>query len=414
MSKPEQVLSPALLAAQQRLLAIREKRQGERVVTGSPAGRDDHGRSPSPSSVTRVISHLPNHLGWESAAVTAVLRTSKQQVSKPASQQVSKLASQKTPPTRATPHTRKPANLQTCKLYPDVALGMLQQEQAAAGRIWLLLRHIDNVGRGWVSLEETREKLTRKESDLRVCGWRQLRNLLTKGEGVFWQRHNGRIWLRSVAKVAAALGVWRLSQRPVALPAAALRQGMGQVRAHFYASFHSGRASADKPAAPIARDTIARISCVNQRTQRQYEKRARVQTKFNFAVGPQGTEHNEQEAAWQHGRASFRLTDWQGKHGRKGATYQAWQLPNNYIGPHTQLPRGRQKRINRELADLFMKGMTGNGRNPVDDAWQPQRYFKNGRLAAKAFHKTASPIYWQNPQSRNHYQLWYILQKSGD
>ena len=238
--------------------------------------------------------------------------------------------------------TNKPAD--DCKLYPDIALGMLRQEQAAAGRIWLLLRHIDNEGRGWLTFEETREKLTRKKSDLRVCGWRQLRNLLNQGDGVFWERRNGRIWLRSVAKMAAALGVQRLNYQPVAIPLTALLQGMGQVRAHLYASFHSGRGKHKMTKhRPIARDTIAQISHVNQRTQRFYEKRAKVITKHNFAVGPQNNAlKSEETIAWQQGRRLFSLTIWMGNTAVKAATYTAWQLPNNYTGPHAKQPRGRK------------------------------------------------------------------------
>ncbi|MBP9503248.1 MAG: hypothetical protein KBF17_13895, partial [Candidatus Promineofilum sp.] len=41
------------------------------------------------------------------------------------------------------------------------------------------------------------------------------------------------------------------------------------------------------------------------------------------------------------------------------------QLPNEYTGPHAVLPRGRMKRLNRALADLFHNGMTGNGEPPA-------------------------------------------------
>ncbi|MCP4423496.1 MAG: hypothetical protein GY803_03290 [Chloroflexi bacterium] len=399
-------LSSALLAAQRRLLDIREERQAK---CKQPVAFGDHGRSPTPVIHNQLSAiSLPAHLGWGSPAVTAVLRkseTASGQVGKSANLQISEPANLQT----CKPAATKDRRLQTCKLHPDVALGMLREELAAAGRIWLLLRHINKEGSGWVSLEEAREKLTRKESGLRVCGWRQLRNLLNQGKGIFWERRDGRIWLRSIAKTAAALGVWKLTSQPVAIPVAALLGGMGEARAHLYASFHSGRARNDKKASPIARDTIAEISRVNERTQRLYEKRAKVRKKYNFAVGPQINELKEEEVAWRQGQAAFRLLDRDGKHGRKGAAYLAWQLPNQYAGPHAKLPRGRQKRINRELADLFMKGMTGNGRNPVDDDWRPKRYFENGRLAAKAYQRANDPIYWQNPQFCNKRQLWHVL-----
>jgi hypothetical protein len=295
---------------------------------------------------------------------------------------------------------------------------MLRQELAAAGRIWLLLQCIDNVGRGWLTFEATREKLTDKKSDLRVCGWRQLRNLLNEGEGIFWQRENGRIWLRSVAKAAAALGIQRLKLQPVALPVSALLDGIGQVRAHFYASFHSSRGKADAAAAPIARETLVRLSHVPQRTQRFYEQRTKVKAKRNFAVGPAASELESETQAWQRGTAVFQLQDPEGRHGRKDRTYLAWQLPNNYSGPHTKQPRGRMKRINQELADLFMKGMTGNSEAQVEDKKLPRRFYGNGRLAAKALNRSASQdIYWKRTEELRQaqstsYQLWYVLSKS--
>jgi hypothetical protein len=97
------------------------------------------------------------------------------------------------------------------------------------------------------------------------------------------------------------------------------------------------------------------------------------------AAGPVGPA--EQERAWRQGRALFRLTDHHGQQGAPGATYLAWRLPNTY-GPargHQQRPKGRQKRINRQLADLFTKGMTGNGRTAI-----AKRYFAG---AAAAFRR---------------------------
>jgi hypothetical protein len=92
----------------------------------------------------------------------------------------------------------------------------------------------------------------------------------------------------------------------------------------------------------------------------------------------------EQERAWQRGRSLFRLRDHRGLHGRLGATYLAWRLPNAF-GPargHQQRPKGRQKRINRQLADLFTKGMTGNGEPAIE-----KRFYGTAAAACKAVEK---------------------------
>ncbi len=399
VGKENQPISAALLAAQATLVALRQQRHAERQKAGLPIRTDEHGRFLyPPSTPSQTAPTLPPHLGWHSPAVTAVLQ--------PTTPPINQTAYQRTNPTTHHP-TLKPTTPPTCKLYPDIALGMLGNELAAAGRLWLLLRHLDTAGQGWLPHQDAQQALTRRASPLRVCGPRQLRNLLEQGEGTFWQRGNGRIWLRSVAKVAAALGVWRLTARPVALPVTALTQGMGKVRAHLYASFHSGRQKFTSPhaaAKPIARATLQQLTHVHPRTQRRYEKQARVRTQANFAIGQPHTTTTAQQTAWQHGTAVFHLKDVKGIQGQPQTSYLAWQLPNQYAGPHLPQPRGRQKRINRELADLFMQGMTGNSQDTAR-AIPAKRFFADGKAAGRAANRLASPVYW--PSTRKN--IWYGL-----
>ena len=440
MARQRRDLSPALLAAQRRLKLLQEKRQKERAACGQSDTTNRYGHSlrpdASPSSSEQhpflAANNLPDHLGWESAPLTAALRAAYQRREKagatgdrqPATGFVlgdgQRTLGQQTLGQQMF-DTCVIASSQSVKLYPDIALGMLRQEQAATGRIWLLLRHLDDSGCGWVHIGEARKHLTHKKSALHVCGWRQLRNLLAQGENTFWQRQNDRIWLRSTAKVAASLGVWQLQHLPVALPLSVLKQRIGTVRAHFYASFHSGRGkesrSGKEQPRPIARDTIADITQVNRRTQRIYEKKANVQKQYNFALGEKVTAEREQERAWRQGRALFRLTDHAGKQGNPGTTYLAWQLPNNYAGPHRRQPKGQQKHINRKLTDLFRKGITGNEQKTVKgrDECHPRRFYDNGRSAAKAYNSDNRDIYWRSclqPGKRGLHQLWYFLPES--
>jgi hypothetical protein len=297
-------------------------------------------------------------------------------------------------------------------------MAMLKQQFVASGRIWLLLHYIDEHGCGWVDIDEARERLTRKAAVHRVCGWRQLRKLLAQGEGVFWERHNNRIWLRSISKIAAALGVQRLSGLPVVLPLDILLQSIGTVRAHFYASFHSGRHGKgnDSEPKPVGRERLQQLGHISRRTQRRYERRAYVSCQPNYAITRQYSEENHQEQAWRRGRAVFLFTDYQGKLGRKEATYTAWQIPNSYKGPHDRLAKGQQKRINRELADLYMKGMTGNGKFS-DPERRPQKpklsrcFFANGLKAGKSYNRfPKQDAYWRSNQNRGGgCRLWHLL-----
>jgi hypothetical protein len=272
---------------------------------------------------------------------------------------------------------------------------MLKAGLAASGRLWLVLRHLDHDGRGWLALDQVQQQLCDKGSELRICGRRQLRNLLRQGQGIFWQRDKSRVWLRSAARAALALEVDRLRGQPVAVPLAILSGGMGQVRAHFYAAFHSGRpGEKEGMGTPISRATLRKISRVPARTQRLYEQRTGVEVRANMAVGERLTDRNYQERAWRHGRATFSFTDSKGKHGPAGGRYVAWRLPNSYQGPHALCPKGRMKKINHQI-DLVNSRVQGND---LDRAFD--RLFQaNGREAGRAYNRDQRrDIYW--PASR--------------
>jgi len=428
-------LSPELLAANQRLLALR--RQQMRREPGVDAGC----HQPNDSQEWPALSELPKHLGWGSAALTAVLR--RRQSGQPDQETnfaypeaqpgpVEKRMSDGAQILQGDSRSKVLAEAASVKLYPDIGLAMLRQNMTAPGRLWLMCRYLDVAGQGSLRIDIITKHLNIKNSGLYLCGKRQLRNLLRQGEEVFWIRDRETIWLRSAARVAASLDVERLTGRPVALPLDALLSGIGAFRAHLYAAFHSSRAKDSRlnpvPVAtkgtvvesvgmPIARATLARISGVGQSTQRAYEMRLGLQTRANFAVGETKTEGGYEERAWQQGGALFDLRDYQGQQGREGRTYLAWQLPNSYAGQHAQRPKGRQKRINRQIQDLVMKGMPGNDGGEVVRCGPARRYFANGRLAGKTLSRQRAAgrrdCYWRGRQSRDgRFTLWHTWQQA--
>ncbi|MBE2224574.1 MAG: hypothetical protein IAF02_23750, partial [Anaerolineae bacterium] len=145
-------VSPALALAQERLLRLRlalaaKQQQGSALVSG------DHGRflpphSPHQPSFFEQINELPSHLGWESVRVTAVLR---QANTKEASAYCVARSVQGDEVTHYALRTTAPPKERApfIKVYPSVAQGILREGQAAAGRVWLLLRYLDENGRGW-------------------------------------------------------------------------------------------------------------------------------------------------------------------------------------------------------------------------------------------------------------------------
>ncbi len=191
------------------------------------------------------------------------------------------------------------------------------------------------------------------------------------------------------------------------------------------------RWSGDEPQPkPIARESLTAQFNISPHTQRSYERKARVKSHKNYAIGAKNASESAENTAWHHGTAAFPFTDYLGKHGRPGTSYLAWQLPNHYFGPHQQACRGQQKRINRELADLFMKGMTGNDNESVDrkcdltaevrrtqrnEGSAPQRltisrrFCDNGRFAAKVYNRNQAEqdVYWRSPGKN----FWHVLEK---
>jgi hypothetical protein len=279
---------------------------------------------------------------------------------------------------------------------------MLRQHLEAPGRVWLLLRAIDRDGRGWLTVEEARRRLTDKESPLHVCGWRRLRQLLAQGEETFWRRdEQNRLWLYGAHRTAYKLDSGRLQGFPVELPIQALLGGIQAVRAAFYATFHGGRDSN-----PISRETLESLSGIPGRTQLEYDRLAGVECTRNIAIGERHTAESAQERAWRHGRAAFHFIDTEGRQGRAGREYVAWHLPNSYRAIYQRRSRGSRKRINRKFADLVKKGIPGNDERAVE-----KLFFPNGALATRRYNRSPEQdVYWrQRGRINTGGTLWHVI-----
>jgi hypothetical protein len=150
---------------------------------------------------------------------------------------------------------------------------------------------------------------------------------------------------------------------------------------------------------PIARQTLRDLSGVGRVSQRAYERRAGVKAQTNYAVGEAAAPHQQEKRAGQQGTALFTLKDSEGQQGQPGQSYLAWQLPNSYDGRQQQRPKGRQRRINRELKDLVMKGMPGNVEQEPDAKRYGRVFFTNGKLAAQGLRPRSPrrPVLADNP-----------------
>lgn len=394
--------SPALLEANRRLYAVR-------MQVGLPAAHEprqpDVGHPPAAESgLAEAMAALPSHLGWGSQAATQAMRAAlarrgqerdKEIEEEGGNCQLSIANCQLT-----IDEGERPA---TVKHYPSLGLAALKADDVPILRVWLAGRYLDQAGRGWLDTGQVRAQLAGERSPLQLCGWRRLRQVLGQGDGRYWtwDRERGRLWLFGVARVAAGLGVVRLSGRPVELPIEVVTQDIGVFKAHLYGAWHSGR----KQANPISRQVQEQLTGLPERTQRHYCRVAKVKRQQNIAIGGKYTQEAAQECAWRRGRAIFEFYDAQGGQGRRGGRYMAWHLPSSYRGPHEQATNGRQRKINRILKDLVENVAQGNSSKPVDRC-----YAASPGTAGVVYQRNPHlDIYWQGRGEYGRPGLWYVL-----
>ncbi len=353
-----------LAAANARLIALRAARKTSAAATN---------RSEQDVAVSAEMPAIPSHLGWHSSRFsTSSPEETQAEESTERAFNLSVISVGKGEPPQKS---LTPTSSTTLQVYPTLLTAILKSEQAAAARVWLLCRYLDQTGRGWLSVETMRAQLTKNGSPLRVIGWRRLRQILQTGQNQFWERDGeGRIWLYGQRKVCVQFGVTRLTERRVALPLTKLLGSIGTVRAAFYASFHAGRDSN-----PISRQTIADIAGVSERVQRDYDRRMGVDIRPNFTIVSEFSAETQRDQTYQTGVAHFTLTDHKGRWGRKSARYNARQLPNSYQLNWQQAKTNQRKKLNQQLKqDLALNRTQGNSfSNP---SWQ-RVFVANAQLA---------------------------------
>lgn len=300
---------------------------------------------------------------------------------------------------------RLPLDGDVIKHYPSLGVAALNATDGPIYRVWLLCRHLDKSGRGWLEVKQVRDALTKKKAKLKICGWRRLRQILTEGEGLYWERNNGRLWLYGVTAVCRAYELVRLNGRPVSLPVTAVVSKIGEFQAHLYGAWHSGRRTEN----PISRAKQRELLHIPERTQRHYCRVAQIQRIVNYAIGGQYTPETQREGAWEHGNATFPFKDKRGYQGKKNQEYIAWQLPSSHKARHSTAPKGRLKKINRQLTvDLVNSEAQGNNGKRID-----KLFFKNGAEAAKAYSKQGRGLdaYWPQPHRNKSKQctIWFRL-----
>lgn len=389
-------VSAALQAAQERLEAIR-KRQG---ITPLPAAE---------RPLLPVANEQPTAIEWGQRALLERRQAEAERQGRMASHTL-RMASHEeraeeraavAPPSVAAveePPVEQPA-AGYIRTYPSLNTAMIAANLVPAGRVWYLLRHVDRDGRGWLPVADVRQALDQ------VCTWRNLRKVLARGEGVFWQRDSqDRLFLLGPARAALALGVERLRGRPVLLSESVVRGDLAELRANLFATYHAGRVGEDKP---ITRAKLERLTGIPGRTQRHYDRLAATRRRRNISIGGKRHTAYQQDVAWEHGRGSFAFVDHHGRQGRRGSVYMAWQLPNSYTSSLAATTKGRQRKHNRSL-DLVHKGALGNGETVK------RLFYHSGGAAGRAYNRQGGAddaYYLSHIGTRSGAGVWHVLEK---
>lgn len=253
------------------------------------------------------------------------------------------------------------------RAYPTLLTASIQANKAPHMRVYLLLQAYDKNGSGCLNLNDVRLLLTGKMSKWRIVGKRRLRSILNEGEGLFWDRYTAdHIWLKSPAKIAEELGCGRLRGLPVELPARELLKGIGRTRAHFYASYESGR----RQDAPISRIALEQLTGIPVSTQRHYDKQLNRKKRTNFVVTDLfWMPENVQKVAGAY-RQMFLYVDWTGKYGKKRNRYVAYRIADSRNRIHQTASPARLRKINKRIPNVG--NTTGRRKSGLSDiAYHP-------------------------------------------
>lgn len=82
-------------------------------------------------------------------------------------------------------------------IFPELARAAILQKQSKSFRFWTVARALDEKGRGYVSVKQMEEIWPQSKSNLS--------RIMREGEGTWWNKNDGRLFLRSTLKSGMAL-----------------------------------------------------------------------------------------------------------------------------------------------------------------------------------------------------------------
>lgn len=329
------------------------------------------------------------------------------------------------------PHSINPKSI---RIAPTLAAFCLDRKHRHNGaaldgpyRLYKILQALDHNGRGWLANQDIEPLLTKKESQFYIYGRRQLKTILRRGEGLFWNRVKSqghvRIRLVSRARLISILSPGsRLRGREVEIPLSYLlgsgRGRQADVNAALYAAVHAGRLHRDKGRSgetkprPISRARLNELSGCSNYRQRSYERRMDITVQRNIHILGTHDDYDLERARRHFGLPAYKHTDHKGKinRHRRGAAYNAVRLPNSYHLPDaiTIVNSRRLRTINRFLDGLCHLGSGGSDREAI-----VRLYHRDVVTAVRAAQKDQeAPAYWPMTGS-GATRLWQSMQGAG-
>ena len=381
--------SELMLAAQERLLALRQANEAERVRRGMPQ-RDSQvaaDSTPSNKKLGEILSELPEHLGWGSLSAARI----KEVILPPGTSCSHSGGAKKIAElNQDDPQENKAHTAATVPIFAHVLDAIHRHKSDGVGRVWLLLRYLDREkGEGRVRIRDARFEICDPAGRLRCLSKKRFQQLIRAGNGRFWHKSKDGtfIYYHSEARVAAALGLNNIYGLAVDVPLGDLLKPIRHVRALFYEAFHCGRGEGFSN--PITRRVMHQRGMTDGRTQRQYEALRGVNKRSEFAIVEKYSKGAWQRAQFEDqdervGGPAFIYIDYKGVLGKNPDRFKRpqgkrhWhhiyimrQIGNAYAGNLQSVKRGRRW-TSHKLRHLchsmptFM-GSAGSADHPMHD-----------------------------------------------
>ena len=137
--------------------------------------------------------------------------------------------------------------------HGEVAVAAMREGMSSHYQLWLAARMLDEAGCGWVRWEDLCTAVCQPGSWF-MYQVPRLRQILREGEGLFWDVGKGRVWLRSLARVAGVFGLQRLGGEFVTIDRETAVAGAQRFRAVCFAAWLTNHKN------PMTQATIERLT----------------------------------------------------------------------------------------------------------------------------------------------------------